>query len=191
MPARCCPTGAKCTGTVSSGIASLGSAAATTTSSSGPPPTTAAATSTTGTASIFSNTYFPFPYVPQTYINSAACNSAYLACQSNYAACTHDLQQNSFGVTIVAPNGAGTTVAPTAAQSLPAAAATSICSSLSSVACYDIQSDDCAAFGTATSTGGDFIVGMTSNPAARPTVGCMVAVGVVAGVGLGIAGQLV
>lgn len=144
----------------------------------------------TGTASYVSNSYFPFPYIPQTYINSAACNSAYSVCQENYAACTNDLQGSSFGVTIVAPNGAGVTVAPTA-QNLGVASATSICSSLSAEACYNIGTGSCAIFGTATTTGGTFVVGTTSNPAARPTVGCMAAAGVMAGLGLGIAGHLV
>ena len=100
------------------------------------------------------------------------------------------MQGNAFGVTIVAPNGGGVTVAPTA-QNLGVASATSICSSLSAEACYNIGTDSCAIFGTATTTGGSFIVGATSNPAARPTVGSIAAAGVMAGVGLGIAGQWV
>jgi hypothetical protein len=100
------------------------------------------------------------------------------------------LEGSTFGVTIVVPDGAGVTVSPTA-QNLGSASASSICSSLSSVACFDIQSASCAVFGTATTTtGGTFIVG-TSNPAARPTVGGMAAAGMAAGLGLGIAGQLV
>lgn len=187
---RCCPTGATCTGTIglqtatTTGIAVLGTGTATTTT------TTSSGATITATPSYVSNTYFPFPIIPVSYINSAACISAYSACQSNYAACTNDLQGNTFGVTIVAPNGAGVTVAPTA-QNLGVASATSICSSLSSEACYNISSDSCAVFGTATTTGGTFVVGTTSNPAARPTIGCFAAAGMMAGVGLGIAGQLV
>lgn len=81
------------------------------------------------------------------------------------------------------------TVAPTA-QNLGVASATSICSSLSSEACFGIASDSCAQFGTATTSGGSFVVG-TTNAAARPTVGCMAAAGVMAGVGLGIARHMI
>ena len=70
--------------------------------------------------------------------------------------------------------------------------ATSICSSLSSEACYGLQSDLCAQFGTATTTSTVFVFGTTKNAAARPTVGGMAAAGVMAGVvGLGIARQMV
>jgi hypothetical protein len=165
------------------GGAALGTGTATTTTSASGGTITAAAS-----LSVVSNAYFPFPYISQSYLNSAACISAYSDCQTNFAACTNDLNGDSFGVTIVAPNGAGVTVAPTA-QNLGAASASSICSSLSSVACNDIQSASCAVFGTATTTGGTFVVGST-NLAARPTVGYVAAAGVVAGVGLGIAGQL-
>jgi len=74
-------------------------------------------------------------------------------------------------------------------QSLGPASATSICSSLSSQACWNIQSSNCAQFGAG--TGGSFVISATGkNVAARPTgVGCMV--GVVAGMGLGFAGQMV
>jgi len=138
----------------------------------------------TGTASYVPNPYFPFPYIPTTYANSAACNSAYNDCQTNYAACTVDLQGGSgFAVTIVAPAG-GITVAPTA-TSLGLASATSICSSLSNQACYGLVTQNCPQFGT------EFIVSTTVNAAARPTVGCLAAAGMVAGVGLGIAGQMV
>ena len=166
-----------------SGAIVFGSGGTTTTT------TNVAATTATGTASIVNNIYFPFPYIPTTYINSAACNSAYNDCQTNYAACTADLQGGGFAVTIVAPGG-GITVSPTV-QNLGSASATSICSSLSSEACYGIVSTNCAQFGTATTTGGSFIVATVTNFAARPTIGCLAAGGLVAGLGLGIAGQMV
>jgi len=180
----CCATGATCTGTI-------GRTAATTTASGGVvvfgSTTTNAAATITGSASYVSNAFFPFPYIPTTYINSAACNSAYSTCQSNYALCTQDLTGGGFGVTVSAPEG-GVTVAPAVAN-VGIASATSICSSLSAQACYGIQSSNCAQFGTATTTGGGFVV--ATNAAARPTMGCMAAAGVLAGVGLGIAGQIV
>lgn len=86
----------------------------------------------------------------------------------------------------MAPNG-GITATPTI-QSLGVASATSICSSLSAEGCYNIASENCAQFGTGTEV--NFVPGTTVNVAARATAGCY-AVGVMAGVGLGIAGQMI
>ena len=36
-----------------------------------------------------------------------------------------------------------------------------------------------------------FVVGTTKNAAARPTIGCMAAAGVMAGMGLGLAGRMI
>ncbi|KAL2067039.1 hypothetical protein VTL71DRAFT_1463 [Oculimacula yallundae] len=197
----CCPTGATCTGSLNVATATttglggggggvFGGTATTTTN-----PITSAPTITNapaGPVSYVQNGFFPFPYIPTTYANSALCNSAFQACQTNYAACTAALDGsigagNGFGVTIVAPNG-GITASPTI-QSLGVASATSICSSLSAQGCYQIQSDNCAQFGTGTEV--NFVPGTTGNAAApRATGGCL-AVGVLAGVGLGIAGQLI
>lgn len=183
----CCPTGATCTG-------SLTQATATTTSGGGGGVfgTSSTATTTTDTTATItsaaslayvSNAFFPWPYIPTTYVNSAACMSAYSDCQSNLAACTADLEGggSGFPVTIVAPGG-GVTVAATT-QNLGVASATSICSSLYNVGCYGIVPGNCATFGTGTAT--SFIVG-TTGAAARPTMGCFV----MAGLGLGIAGQM-
>lgn len=82
----------------------------------------------------------------------------------------------------MAPNGGGVTAAPTMAN-VGSASATSICSSLSAEACYNIQSDNCAQFGSGTESGGQFIVATGTNGGSRPTMGC-VAAGVVAGLGL-------
>jgi len=194
----CCLEGATCTGSVTralgttttQGGAVLGgpttvpSVSATTTSN---PATTTAnplATITSGASvSYVANTYFPFPYIPTTYANSADCNSAYNACQTNYAACTANLAGNAFGVTVIAPGGGGVTVAPTVVA-VGAASATSICSSLSGQACYSIASDSCAVFG-----GGSFSNGGATGAAARPraTMGCFAA----GAMALGIARQIV
>ncbi|CZT41857.1 uncharacterized protein RSE6_01658 [Rhynchosporium secalis] len=198
----CCPTGAVCTGTLNvapaattgpgggGGGAVFGTNLATTTPTitSNTPTITAAPA---GPVSYVPNAFFPFPYIPTTYANSALCNSAFQACQTNYAACTAALDGSSpnqgggFGVTIVAPNG-GVTATPTM-QNVGVASATSICSSLSAQGCYQIQSDNCAQFGTGTENG--FQAGITpGNGAARPraTGGC-VAVGVMAaGLGMGM-----
>jgi hypothetical protein len=130
------------------------------------------------------NQYFPFPIIATNYPNSAACNVAYEACQTNFAACTANLQGGGgFGVTVVAPNGGGVTVNPTA-QNLGQPAASSICRSLSGAACYNIGSGDCAAFGT----GEGFVPSQTRNAGAKATMGCIVAAA--AGVGMGIVGQM-
>ncbi|KAK0115153.1 hypothetical protein ONS96_013619 [Cadophora gregata f. sp. sojae] len=192
----CCPTGAACTGTLDVATATTtglgGGGAVFGTGTTTTVPTTAIATITDGAAvSYVANAFFPWPYIPTTYANSAACNSAYQDCQTNYAACTSALDGSGagnlgFGVTIVAPNG-GITATPTI-QSLGIASATSICSSLSSEGCYNIVSENCAQFGTGTEV--NFVPGTTVNVAARATAGCY-AVGVMAGVGLGFAGQMI
>ncbi|KAI6713456.1 hypothetical protein JHW43_004058 [Diplocarpon mali] len=203
----CCPTGASCTGSLDiatarpagGGVLGGGTVAAGTTTTTTTGGTTGTSTNPaatiTGTVSYVANDFFPFPYIPVSYVNSAACNSAYNDCQTNYAACTFALGGGGsgnagFGVTIVAPNG-GVTATPTI-QNLGLASATSLCSSLSSVGCYNIVSTNCAQFGTGTEI--SFVTGTTDNGAARPTAavkGCYAAAGVMAGVGLGIAGQLV
>ena len=91
-----------------------------------------------------------------------------------------------FAVTIVAPQG-GVTVAPTA-QSLGVTSAASICSSLSSVGCYNIQSSNCAQFENS------FVVATGTSKAAAParrTMAPMVTAGVFVGMGLGVVGQMV
>ncbi|KAI8961761.1 hypothetical protein F5Y11DRAFT_218971 [Daldinia sp. FL1419] len=137
--AACCPTTATCTGV--------------------------APTGPTPSVSYVSNTYFSFPYIPTSFPNSVACTSAVDQCSRNYASCVSGLGGGSaaYGVTIVVPGGGGTTVAATQATGLPAATATSVCSSLSSEACYNLHSAQCTQAGT---TGG-FIIG-TGNTAARP-----------------------
>ncbi|KAM3073141.1 hypothetical protein ACMFMG_008857 [Clarireedia jacksonii] len=129
----CCPLGASCTGTV----------------------TTPTRTSNlaTQTGQFVANPYFPFPVLPTSYSNSAACASATDSCAKNYALCTVDLEGGmGGGVTVSAPNG-GITVAASVPSGgyLAAASAVSVCQSLSSVACNAVESAGCAQFGT---TGG-------------------------------------
>ncbi|RDL42107.1 uncharacterized protein BP5553_02086 [Venustampulla echinocandica] len=209
----CCPVGAACTGTIARPTGTTSAEVSTTGgaiiggSTTGPgltaTPTSGRSSSATGQStiaptaapSVVPNSFFPFPYIATTYPNSVACNSAYEACQKNFAACTADLQGGAgsgFGVTIVAPEG-GVTVAPATILNVGPASATSICNSLSQVACYNIQSTNCAQFGTGGS-GGSFVVDATGKNGAaraRQTPGCMARAGVVAGVGLGIAGQII
>jgi hypothetical protein len=171
----CCPQGAVCTGT-------LGAGAPTATASL---PSTALATTTTtgsfvqassvpngGQASTVQNAFFPFPYIPTTYSNAAACSSAYTSCQGVAASCTTALANGAMGVTVSAPNG-GATI--TAVPSVGLQSAQSICSSLSLQACSGLQVEACRSFG------GEGNAAMTRG-------GCEWMVGV--GVAVGVAGQL-
>ncbi|KAE8443335.1 hypothetical protein EG329_001978 [Mollisiaceae sp. DMI_Dod_QoI] len=193
----CCPTGATCTGTIvlqtatttgtdsgGGGVFGTGTSSVTTTTNTA----TTATITNAASLSYVSNAFFPWPYIPTSYVNNAACLSAYSDCQSNYAACTADLQggSNGFPVTIVAPGG-GVTVGATA-QNLGVTSATSICSSLYSVGCYGVVPSNCNQFGTGTATG--FTVTPAAGVAPRPTMGCFATAGIVAGLGIGIAGQM-
>jgi len=146
----CCTIGATCTGTVGHATATAATATSTSTSSTVTSPNTAP-------ASFVPNAFFPYPYIPTSYINSAACASAVSACAANYALCTNDLTGQMYGVTVSGPDGAGVTVAPTVAP-VGLASATSLCSSLSSQACGGTYTSNCAQYGTATTSGGAFIV---------------------------------
>lgn len=155
----CCPSGDVCTGTA---------------------PSSYRAPSSTP-VSYVANTYFSFPYIVTSFSNKAACTRAVSQCSANYAACTADLEGvGGNGVTVVVPGS--TTVTNSGTATYATATATSICSSLSSVACFGIESSYC----TAGSTAG-FTVG-TANAAARPTgMPCMgIVAGVAAGVGFGM-----
>lgn len=207
----CCPSGAVCTGTISipTTTATTTAATAATKSSSGGfvlggSTTTTSSTSftstktTTSTAhattTFYTNSYYNFPRIASTYSNSIACLSAYSECQTNYAICTAELAGGAFGVTISAENG-GTTVdaSNTGTWELGLASATSICQSLSSVACLDIQSTQCVQFGSgnaqATTT-----MGFVTGTSGAWKCGCGgVGVGGLAAVaaGVGIVGQMV
>jgi hypothetical protein len=203
----CCPTGAYCTGTISlpTAVSTTTSGAiiiaGSTTTTTGVSSTTTTGSSTagvitatgTGTVTYVPNVYFSWPYLPTSYVNAAACTSAYSVCQTEYAACTQDLQGGSFAVTIDSPNGGVTVGGGTGTYSLGAAQATSVCKSLSQEACWGIQTSNCAQFGSGTdttttataTTTGSFIIG---NEAVRGR-GCLGAV--VAGVGMGIMGGMV
>ncbi|CAI6248553.1 unnamed protein product [Periconia digitata] len=187
--AACCPIGAACTGTIgvivgpSTSISVSGTTASSQTGFSTP---TITGTGTTDAPSFVQspsngasparstvpNSFYPFPFIPTTYTAAAACSSAYTSCQSDAASCTAALADGRQGITISAPNG-GMTV--TAVPSLGAQSAQSICQSLSSKACYELQVAACASFG-----GGSGAV---------PT-GCVDRYKVGAGLALGIAGQM-
>lgn len=177
----CCPQGAACTGALGS-TGSAQTASTTQTASSTVPFVVASTTQgpfvqQTNGASVGStvqNQFYPFPYIPTTYTNAAACSSAYTSCQGNAASCTSALANGAAGVTISAPNG-GATI--TAIPSLGLQSAQSICASLSSAGCYQLTVEACTSFDGARG----------ANAAAREHCGGYI---MGAGVAVGIAGQL-
>lgn len=161
----CCPSGAVCTGTAPSSFR---------------PPTTTA-------VSYVPNNYFSFPYIATSFSNEGACSRAVSQCSANYAACTQDLGGAGGGgaVTVVVPagNGQTTTIGANAGATLPTASASSVCQSLSSVACHSIQGSYCEAGSTA-----GFTVGSANAaPTHLPCMGVVAGVAA-AGVGFGMMG---
>ncbi|KAF1814273.1 hypothetical protein P152DRAFT_512671 [Eremomyces bilateralis CBS 781.70] len=185
----CCPIGAACTGVVSSTV--LGDSPSsssvngggviiggTSSASFGAP----AATTAAGTGSMVPNQYYPYPYISTTYVNAAACSSAWSTCQGHSTSCAGALGGGVNGITVSAPNG-GVTV-PGATATFQPAEASAICSSLSAQACYGLQVAACEAFGTGLNS---FVAGGDAAP--RPT-GCDLAYRMGAGLAMGVAGQL-
>ena len=189
----CCPINAFCTGVISVGSSAptitglststtTGVAAAATSTTNGfivPASTTGAAQTTNpaGGGSTVANAVFPFVYNPTTYANAAACSSYYSRCQTEYASCTSSLGGSVNGVTV---SGAGVGVTVQGATAT-LSAAESICSSLSSQACYGLQLASCSTY-----TGTGTLI--TPNAAPTQCVGGLYGVGV--GVAVGIAGQI-
>ncbi|OAK98833.1 hypothetical protein IQ06DRAFT_295168 [Phaeosphaeriaceae sp. SRC1lsM3a] len=144
----CCPQGAVCTGalgvsvtTTASSVAGFVPAATTT----GNFEQTGGAAGGAGGRSTVQNAFYPFPAIPTTYSNAAACSAAYTSCQSDAAACTTALANGNQGVTVNAPNGGGATI--TAIPSVGLQSAQSICASLSLQACSGLQVEACRSFG--------------------------------------------
>ncbi|KAL2137063.1 hypothetical protein VTI74DRAFT_9669 [Chaetomium olivicolor] len=162
----CCPAGAVCTGTAPASFAA-------------PSPTS---------VSYVPNAYFSFPYIATYFANPGHCSAAISQCNANYAACTSQLGGQGglgggYAVTIVVPGGGGTTVAGRGVT-VGLASATSICGSLSSVACSGLQTSMCTMSGT---TANGFYFG-TGNAAPRPTPPPAYA-GFVGVVAMGVAGM--
>jgi hypothetical protein len=147
----CCPTGAKCTGSLT------GTSTGTGTSFIFPGTVTANPTTTTSDATITGSTLtgaYPFIYVPTTFPNAGICSSYYSVCQSEYSQCTSALG-GRYGVT-VAGGGAGITVAGGGAT-----AAASVCSSLSQAACHGLNLGYCGTLATAGSSPNIAVPGRT------------------------------
>lgn len=149
----------------------------------------AASSSGTYTRSTVPNSYFPFAYISLTYFDAAVCSSAYSSCQTAASSCTAALGGGSYGVTVNAPIG-GTTVSGITTK-LPASYASSICSSLSSQACFGLKLESCTVLapgsnGVSSATGAAVTsVDRGASCSREPPVYC-----VVAGVALGLAGRL-
>jgi hypothetical protein len=144
----CCPQGAACTGAIGA-IATGTNPSASSTVSFVIASTTSESpfvqeTNGANRGSTVQNQFYPFPYIPTTYNNAAACSSAYTSCQSDAASCTAALANGAAGVTISAPGGSGATI--TAIPSVGLQSAQSICSSLSSLGCSQLTVEACAAF---------------------------------------------
>jgi hypothetical protein len=164
----CCPQGAQCTGALGAAPTSGAFVPASTTTGTPIFQTTGAE----GPRSTVQNAFYPFPYIPTTYTNAAACSAAYTSCQSDAASCTTALANGAQGVRVSAPNG-GATI--TAVPSVGLQSAQSICASLSLQACSGLQVEACRSFG-----------GEGNGVATRGCGGLLMG----AGVAVGVAGQL-
>lgn len=176
----CCPNGAACTGTVDvtvRGTSSITTSPATSVTSFTTPSTTIGPTTTfqtpgtitTGVAgggSTVPNSFFPFISIPTSYANAQLCLGGYSQCQDQFTACLTSLA----GVNGVTVSGVGLGITIEGATGLAVTTASSICSSLSSRACYGLTEASCTA--------------AQQNDAPRPTAchGMAYAAGAVVGV---------
>lgn len=93
-----------------------------------------------------SNSYFPFPYAGTTFTDRNACSAAVTTCSKNYDTCVTKVQQgDGYAVTIAVPGGGGKTVTGPA-KNVGGPEATSICSSIRSQACGQIEATGCQSF---------------------------------------------
>jgi len=192
----CCPTGASCTGTIGAGTASTttgllvagtsttGNTVATTTGNSLFPASTANFVQST-----VANQYFPFLYIPTTFANAGVCSSYYTSCQSEYSSCITSL---GGVVNAVTTSPAATIIQLTARQlAVATGSAATICSSLYSQGCYNLQQAYCASLSGATgaATGSGIII--SASGAGRTIYhGSWALVGVGLGMVLGMLQQL-
>ena len=136
--------------------------------------------------SYVNNPYYPYAYIPTTYTDAAACSSAYTTCHADFTSCSAFLagQPGANGVTVSVAGGGGTTVVASAAVTTYAPDfASSVCASLSGSACYGLTVEACGRFGGATATSN-----ANGAAAAARRTGIQYAVGVGAGVALGVVG---
>ena len=149
----CCSSGAVCSGTIAGSVTGSttsttngivvggGSIPSSTTTSSGG---IISVTGVSGGGSTVPNGFYPFIYAPTSFPNSDDCSSAFTSCQAASTACFTSLA-GANGVT-VGGFGGGITVQGVSGTIL--SSASSICSSLSSVGCSNLQQvSQCSVFG--------------------------------------------
>ena len=108
-------------------------------------------TGVNGGGSQVPNNYYPFIYAPTSFPNSDDCSSAFTSCQAASTACFTSLA-GANGVT-VGGYGGGITVQGASGTIL--SQASSICSSLSSVGCSNLQQvSQCSVFGSGSGLAG-------------------------------------
>lgn len=192
----CCPFNAACTGTVG---AATGSAISTSSGYvlGGSTTTTSAAAFITpssgiaGGGSTVPNAPFPFVYIPTSFADRTLCSSYWTSCQIESASCFQSLA-----------SAARVTVSGPGVTSPGSAAASSICSELSALACYNLDSattcdrfPPAAGVTTTATTTNPFVqttvAGITAGAAGSRATGCremLYALGV--GAVVGVAGVL-
>ena len=196
----CCPYNAACTGTVDVTITGTATATSlppgtsttgivlggTTTTSTTPFQTAGSLTGVQGGYSTVPNSAgYNFIYIPTSYPNRELCLTAFSQASAQSTACVTSLA----GVNGVTVSGVGFGVTVQGASGTVISSAVSICSSLSSVACYGLQSDACStiAAGPTDSTGG--LVPQNGIPRQTPCPGMVYAAG--AGAMMGVLGAFV
>jgi len=184
----CCPINAVCTGTLAGTIAATGS------TSSSPFILGVSSTATTpaaplltpsgvaGGGSTVPNAPYPFVYIPTSYANAALCSSYWTYCQVQSTSCLAALGGQVNGVTISGPAG-GVTVAGAATT---VANPSSVCSVLSTSACYNLEVATCTLFGNSANT----TPLPNDQPVARPTACPRIVYLMGAGAAVGAAGVL-
>jgi hypothetical protein len=131
----CCPFNAACTGTVGAATGAATSTSPGFVLGGSTTTTTSAATFITpasgiaGGGSTIPNAPFPFVYIPTSFANRALCSSYWTSCQIESTSCYSSLAGVT-GITIAGPGI--TSPGPTGASS--------ICSDLSALACYGLDS---------------------------------------------------
>lgn len=178
----CCPSGAICTGRLGSTGTPVGTLPTTQALGTSTPTTPAIPTNNAdGGGSTVPNAYYPYVYLPKTYPNEMVCSSAFSSCRSEFSKCTSSLTAGGNGVTVSGALG-GITAQP----ALNPVSAGAICSSLSTVACYNLGLGNCVMYGTAAPTaGGTFEAGNVA------PVKCAQIYRVAVAVAVGVAGQAV
>ena len=171
----CCPSNAVCTGTID------GTIAYSVTTTTG---VTAAVTGAYGGGGTVPNVFYPsYTYMPTGFANAGVCSSAWTACQSQSTSCFVAVAGQN-GVTVAGVAGGITQLGVTGTA---LSSASSICSSLSERACYNLQETNCAQFSNG--AGGVTVAANAGRPRQTACPGMVYAIG--AGAVVGAAGALI